>query len=1124
MDKEQDLLTFLEEAGSGLSNYHNALRNELKIEAAHELWNVHDQDLTDIRMLPADIQKLRKHLRKEYPNSALGKLKKLTSVSVKRSLSKKVAKSSSDGPIMAPTKKTSGDSKLATPVISSPRPIGKRIIPPNQVVISATIGTGEFGKVHRGVWTDEAGQKYDVALKTLAKDKMGHGLQEFLKEAGYMQSAHHPSIVEFYGVVFDQNSLMLVTEYAPMRSLLECLQSQPDAFGVATLCRLSEQVADGMSYLESQRLVHRDLAARNILVFSTEKVKVSDFGLSQALGLNRDYYETKYDVNLKLPIAWSPPESIKQLQFSSASDVWSFGVTLWEMFSYAQKPWGMMSAAEILAAIDLPSGQRLEKPPCCPRNYYELMRRCWEHEPSRRPKFADIVTELPHMRPLLLRAVRSNNSTTERLRGMLQYAARDVITVLDDRPINAPSTRLWLGVNIKDARHPGFFDATDVEPIGTDDGTAAEHKRHSSLPKESAGSPAATFRFLGKSSPSKASQRRKITSEMIGKPESDLRHTGHIGYDGVMFGDVSFIGNNYDKLPVKVDSADGQAISATTVASYQSHPVEELSDFQFPDLSLTGSLELSTSFIDEMMKELHSDRWAAAGEAAGGRQQVAAGDMQRSQSDTATVLGASLASGDAVSSRNGNACEILPGNRERKDSCSSPGPGSVSLSNGGTSSGIKAMSAADEKLIDEAIELANHFASSSLQSAHTPRDADVEPDTPSKSKSRFSFKLSSKKTSPVAERKTFTDDLVQKSATSDAILSPEAEEAYNVLVAKGSAGNGSVTHPPAAVTAQVDPRVAAARVAAAQPVAAAHGSQHHHHQQTTDVDREPERRASSAAAPAVAAAEADVNPFRKLKEGPMLARTAPRLPGGGSSRSSSTRSSASESSSGTSGFSSLPRAAAAAPRGGAEGGGGVSLRRPPPPPLDLAKRPPVVRSSDDVEDDDDLIDMPSSPPPPVPLPRSLTVDDDDDDEGIGAYNNMDPFWRQEMRLVFEADEEITGMQGHYKSRSETVSYEDLLEFSRTSGVHDRDKTVQVLLKVFGKEVSESQCLAALRVTSGDLLGAVKYIKLRQLRSLELGADVAACKEALMNANWDVQGAADYVLDRRRRVNSDIVDV
>lgn len=112
-----------------------------------------------------------------------------------------------------------------------------------------------------------------------------------------------------------------------------------------------------MQYLEAKRLIHRDLAARNILVFSKNKVKISDFGLSRALGQGKDYYQTNFNVHLKLPIAWCAPECISYLRFTSASDVWAYGVTLWEMFSYGFQPWAALTGHQILEAIDEPNYQ-----------------------------------------------------------------------------------------------------------------------------------------------------------------------------------------------------------------------------------------------------------------------------------------------------------------------------------------------------------------------------------------------------------------------------------------------------------------------------------------------------------------------------------------------------------------------------------------------------------------------------------------------------------------------------------------------------------------------------------------------------------------------------------------------
>lgn len=256
-----------------------------------------------------------------------------------------------------------------------------------------------------------------------------------------MHAISHEHIVRLYGVVLEP-SLMLVTELAPLRSLLECLKEPAliSQFPIISLCNFAAQIGDGMAYLESRRLIHRDLAARNILVFAKNKVKISDFGLSRALGVGKDYYQTNFNVNLKLPIAWCAPECINYLKFTSQSDVWAYGVTLWEMFSYGFQPWAALTGQQILEAIDEPSYQRLEQPECCPKEYYSLMLRCWAHDPNARPKFAEILQILPDCKPEMVQVVKCLAQDTASMTGSLRsnkehlsYKVGDIITVLDKR-------------------------------------------------------------------------------------------------------------------------------------------------------------------------------------------------------------------------------------------------------------------------------------------------------------------------------------------------------------------------------------------------------------------------------------------------------------------------------------------------------------------------------------------------------------------------------------------------------------------------------------------------------------------------------------------------------------------
>ena len=141
-----------------------------------------------------------------------------------------------------------------------------------------------------------------------------------------------------------------------------------------------------MNYLESQHFVHRDLAARNILLASKNQAKISDFGLSKALNSN-DYYQASQGG--KWPIKWYAPESFNFGTFSHASDFWSFGVTLWEMFSFGSPPYGEMKGVDVIKLVEM--GERLPKPELCADNVFAIMENCWNYHPKDRPTFRHLT-------------------------------------------------------------------------------------------------------------------------------------------------------------------------------------------------------------------------------------------------------------------------------------------------------------------------------------------------------------------------------------------------------------------------------------------------------------------------------------------------------------------------------------------------------------------------------------------------------------------------------------------------------------------------------------------------------------------------------------------------------------
>ncbi|XP_043260817.1 activated Cdc42 kinase-like isoform X6 [Colletes gigas] len=500
------LYEFLMEAE--LQQYYPGIRGDLKVHTTAQLKYVTEEDLNAIGMSKPEMRRLKKYFQKHFPQNYLSKFKKM--------LLPKREEQTSGSLTMLP------EERQDRPPIRVPN---KHMIPADAIIVNKELGTGEFGVVQQGVWTND-GERIQVAIKCLSRERMQNNPIEFLKEAAIMHAIDHEHIVRLYGVVLDTNSLMLVTELAPLRSLLECLKepSLRPSFPVLSLCDFAVQIADGMQYLEAKRLIHRDLAARNILVFSKNKVKISDFGLSRALGVGKDYYQTNFNVNLKLPIAWCAPECISYLKFTSASDVWAYGVTLWEMFSYGFQPWAALTGHQILEAIDEPNFQRLEQPECCPKDYFVLMQQCWQHEPAKRPKFSELINLLPDLKPEQVQAVQDSAES------QLVYRQGDVITVLD----KGSSNTLWKGV-LNNGKTGFFNPAHTIAYLG------------SNLPSNK---PGEFTRGDGKNAFS--SQRRKIRTDMISSPQGDLKHTGHVGLDGAYFGDIGFLGGKNPHLPRQV--------------------------------------------------------------------------------------------------------------------------------------------------------------------------------------------------------------------------------------------------------------------------------------------------------------------------------------------------------------------------------------------------------------------------------------------------------------------------------------------------------------------------------------------------------------------------------------------
>uniref|UniRef100_A0A671XCT2 receptor protein-tyrosine kinase n=1 Tax=Sparus aurata TaxID=8175 RepID=A0A671XCT2_SPAAU len=258
------------------------------------------------------------------------------------------------------------------------------------IAIDKVVGAGEFGEVCSGRLKLPSKKEICVAIKTLKGGYTDKQRRDFLAEASIMGQFDHPNIIRLEGVVTRSKPVMIVTEYMENGSLDSFLRKHDAQFTGIQLVGMLRGIASGMKYLSDMGYVHRDLAARNILVNSNLVCKVSDFGLSRVL---EDDPEAAYTTRGgKIPIRWTAPEAIAYRKFTSASDAWSYGIVLWEVMSYGERPYWEMSNQDVIKAVD--EGYRLPPPMDCPATLYQLMLDCWQKERNNRPKFEQIVSIL----------------------------------------------------------------------------------------------------------------------------------------------------------------------------------------------------------------------------------------------------------------------------------------------------------------------------------------------------------------------------------------------------------------------------------------------------------------------------------------------------------------------------------------------------------------------------------------------------------------------------------------------------------------------------------------------------------------------------------------------------------
>uniref|UniRef100_A0A3P8X8S7 Ephrin type-A receptor 6 n=1 Tax=Esox lucius TaxID=8010 RepID=A0A3P8X8S7_ESOLU len=263
-------------------------------------------------------------------------------------------------------------------------------IDPSRICIERVIGAGEFGEVCSGRLRTAGQTETPVAIKTLKGGYMERQRRDFLREASIMGQFDNPNVIRLEGVVTKSRPVMIVVEYMENGSLDSFLRKHDGQFTVIQLVGMLRGIASGMTYLSDMGYVHRDLAARNILVNEALVCKVSDFGLSRVL---EDDPEAAYTTTGgKIPIRWTAPEAIAYRKFSSASDAWSYGIVMWEVMSYGERPYWEMSNQDVILSIE--EGYRLPAPMGCPVALHQLMLHCWQKERGQRPYFSDVVSFL----------------------------------------------------------------------------------------------------------------------------------------------------------------------------------------------------------------------------------------------------------------------------------------------------------------------------------------------------------------------------------------------------------------------------------------------------------------------------------------------------------------------------------------------------------------------------------------------------------------------------------------------------------------------------------------------------------------------------------------------------------
>ncbi|XP_035005237.1 tyrosine-protein kinase Tec isoform X3 [Hippoglossus stenolepis] len=251
-------------------------------------------------------------------------------------------------------------------------------IDPGELTFMKELGSGQFGLVRLGKWRAQ----HKVAIKTIREGAMLE--EDFIEEAKVMMKLSHPKLVQLYGVCSQQSPIYIVSEFMEQGCLLNVLRQRQGSFSLASLLSICLDVSEGMEHLEANGFLHRDLAARNCLVNDALVVKVSDFGMARYV-LDNQYTSSS---GAKFPVKWSPPEVFNFCRYSSMSDVWSFGVLMWEVFTEGRMPFERHQNHEVVTLVT--RGHRLYRPKMATPTIYDIMQLCWHERAEQRPLFSQL--------------------------------------------------------------------------------------------------------------------------------------------------------------------------------------------------------------------------------------------------------------------------------------------------------------------------------------------------------------------------------------------------------------------------------------------------------------------------------------------------------------------------------------------------------------------------------------------------------------------------------------------------------------------------------------------------------------------------------------------------------------